>query len=298
MVVTLVQLEVLVHVAALGTFSRAAERLEVTQPAVTQQIRALERGLGVRLVDVVGRRPMLTEVGRLVAARATTMLDSVAMLEREIAEVSGLRSGVLSLGATLTIGTFALPGMLARFSTAHPDVRMHVEIANTEAIAARVRGGALGLALVEGPLDDPALEIVPYQDDRLVLVVSPGHRLARSGRHTVEPGELDGEALVWRESGSGTRLLAEQQLAAAGVRTRAVLELPSGEGVARAVEAGLGSAILSPLVVERAVVERRLVAIEIVGLALHRTFRLVSLRSQTPGPAAAAFSALARQGYG
>lgn len=288
--VTLVQLQTFARLAALGNFTRVAEELYLTQPAVTQQVRALERHFGVRLVDVVGRRPLLTEAGYFLAARAADLLSNADALEREMGEFAAVRAGELRLGATLTIGAYALAALLARFAAAHPAVAVRIDVANTAAVVARVRAGALGLALVEGPVDDDALEIVPYQHDRLLLIVPKGHPLA--GRSAVEPCELEDEPFVGREPGSGTRALAERALAAAGVTPRVVLELPSGEGITRAVEAGLGLAILSELVVGRAVAAGRVAAAEIVGVDLRRTFRLITPRGRTLSPAARAFAAL------
>lgn len=294
MSVTLVQLETFARVAALGNFTRVAEELHMTQPGVTQQVRALERGFGVRLVDVVGHRPVLTDAGRFLAARARDIMTATAALEREMGEFTAVRTGELSLGATLTIGAYVLPPLLARFTERHPGVIVHVTVANTAAMAERVRGGTLGLALVEGPVQGDDLEIVPFQEDRLVLVAPPDHPVTAAP--PVDPRALDGAPFIWREQGSGTRALAERALGTAGVTPRLVLEMPSGEGVARAVEAGIGLTILSEMVVEPAVRAGRLAAMDIAGVDLRRTFRLVSLRGRTLSPAARAFAALARNG--
>jgi len=297
MSMTLVQLETFVRVVALGNYTRVAEELHLTQPGVTQQVRALERHFKLRLVDVVGHTPVPTDAGRFLAARAAEVRGAVVALEREMGEFAHAEGGELHLGATLTIGSYALPDLLARFAAIHPGVAVRVEVANTAAMAARVRSGVLGLALVEGPLDDRegALDILPFRDDHLLLVLPPAHRLA--GRARVEPWDLTDEPFVWREAGSGTRDFAERALAAVGVVPVTVLELPSGEGVARAVEAGLGVAILSTLVVERAVAEGRVATAEVAGVDLRRTFRLVRPCGRTPSPAARAFAALARDGY-
>ncbi|MCL4508176.1 MAG: LysR family transcriptional regulator [Chloroflexi bacterium] len=282
--ITLAQLQAFNSLASSGSFTRAARQLSVTQPAVTQQIRALERLLGVTLVDVVGRRTILTNAGQFLAARAEALLSGAAALEREMGEFAAARTGELYLGATLTIGTYTLPALLARFARRCPAIRVHVAVANTAITAARVRHGRLDLALVEGPLDDDDFDAIPYQDDCLLLVMSPCHHLA--GRAQVHPQELEGEPFVWREQGSGTRALAEQKLARAGLVVRSATSLPSGEGVARAVQAGLGLAILSELVVEHAVASGRLAAAEIAGVDLRRTFRIVTLRGRTLSPAA------------
>ena len=188
------------------------------------------------------------------------------------------------MGATLTIGTYVLPGILARFALSHPGVRVHVEIANTAAMARRIREGALSLALVEGPLDDPSLQIVAFQPDVLCLITPPEHRFA--GRRAVHVTELTAERFVTREPGSGTRALAESALAAAGVQPVVSLELPTGEGIVRSVEIGLGVAILSRLVVDRAAAEGRVSIVGIEGVDLRRTFRLVTVSGRTQSPAA------------
>ena len=259
---------------------------------MSQLIRALECQLGVTLIDTLGRRPVLTDAGRFLAARAEGILLGAVMLERELSEFAAARAGELHLGATLTIGTYTVPALLARFARRHPAVQVHVAVANTAVTAARVRQGRLGLALVEGPLEDDGLDVVPYQKDRLLLVLPTRHHLA--GRSVVAPQELEGETFVWREQGSGTRALAEQKLTKAGITLRSTLALPSGEAVARAVEAGLGLAILSHLVVEHAVAAGRLAVTEIAGVDLRRTFRIVTLRGRTLSPAAHAFIGLAR----
>jgi DNA-binding transcriptional LysR family regulator len=293
MSMTLVQLETFAQVAAHGNFTRVAEELHLTQPGVTQHVRALERHFGVKLVDLVGRRPVLTDAGRFLASRATDILGNVAALEREMGEFAQARGGELQVGASLTIGAYVLPMLLARFSARHPGVTVRITVANTPAVAGLIRNGALGLALVEGPLEGDDLRIEPFQNDRLVLIARPHSPFVATV--PVDPWLLHGAPFIWREAGSGTRALAELGLATLGVTPRTVLELPSGEGVARAVEAGMGLAILSQLVVEHAVREQRLVAADIAGVDLRRTFRLISLRTRTLSPAAHAFMAVVRE---
>ena len=290
--VTLVQLETFVRVAALGNFTRVAEEFHLTQPGVTQQVRGLEHHFGVRLVDVVGRRPVLTEAGQFLATRAADILGGMTALEREMAEFAAARSGELHLGATLTIGSYVLPQLLASFAAAHPGISVHVEIANTTAIAARMHGGELSLALVEGPVIDPDLQIEPFQPDQLCLIAPIDHPLAVGG--AVMARDLAAMPFVCREQGSGTRAMAEAALAVAGVVPPVVLELASGEGVARAVEAGLGLAILSRLVVERSAAEGRIAIVPVSDLELRRTLRLVTVRGRTLSPAADAFASLVR----
>ncbi|MGH7708907.1 MAG: LysR family transcriptional regulator [Vulcanimicrobiaceae bacterium] len=273
-------------------FTRTAEALRLTQPAVTQQVRALERHFGVTLVDIVGRRMQLTAAGSYLAERAGRLLDGIAGLERNMHEYAEAEIGELRLGATVTIGSYALAGLIARFRARHPRVALDITVENTRRIAAKVVHGELSLAMVEGPLDDPALEITAYQADALTLVVPPAHRLARR-RRAVVAAELAGEAFVAREDGSGTRALFESAFHRAGVEPRIVLALPTSEGIVQAVEAGLGIAVVSGLVTRAAVAGGRLREVAVTDLDLRRSFRLVRLKNVTPSPATLAFAAIA-----
>ncbi|MFY9780806.1 MAG: LysR family transcriptional regulator [Candidatus Baltobacteraceae bacterium] len=288
---TLVQLETFRKLAELGNFSRAAAALHVTQPAVTQQVQALQEHFGVRLVDIVKRRPVLTDAGQFLAARSATLLRGVEALERDMREFAAVERGTLRLGATLTIGAYVLPRLLAAYRRKHPAICVEVEVANTAAMTQLVRGGALGLALVEGKVDGDDLESLPFADDELVLVVpAAGHRFSR--RRTVAPRDLLDLDFVSREPGSGTRDFPLEVLGREGFTPRIVLELPSGEAVAQGVAAGLGVAFLSRLVVEAQVALGTLRIVGIEGLRLQRSFKLVRLRAHTPAPAARAFSAI------
>ncbi len=291
MAFNLIQLETFRRLAEEENFTRTAESLNLTQPAVTQHVRALQDHFRVKLVDLVGRRTNLTDAGRFLAARAVELLGNVAALEREMREFADVRAGELRIGATVTIGNYELPGLVARFRATYPAIRLHVEVENTQAMALAVKTGRVSLALVEGPLADDELEIETYAADELVLVVAPSHPFAKR-RKPLLARDLDNQPFVFREDGSGTRAQIERALQVAGVVPDIVLTLPSGEGIVRAVELGIGIAIVSRLVAELPVREKRIVRVALDDLEFHRTFRAVRLRRQTASPAALAFIAL------
>lgn len=292
MAFNLIQLETFRRLAAERNFTRTAEALNLTQPAVTQHVRALQDHFGVKLVDLVGRRTVLTDAGVFFARRADRLLENVAALERDMREFADVRAGELRLGATLTIGAYALPALIARFRASYPHVVLQVEVANTDAMAEAIKVGRVSLALVEGFLADPELDIVPYADDELALVTAPGHPLAKR-RTSIAAADLAEFPFVVREQGSGTRAQVEAGLRKAGIEQRVALSLPTGEGIVRAVELGIGVAVLSWLVVESAVREGRLKHVKIHDLKFRRTFKLVRLQRQTPSPAALALTELA-----
>lgn len=288
-VFTFAQLNVFRRVAEHASFSRAAAALGVTQPAVSQQIHALETHFGFRLVEVVRGRVRLTDGGRFLAARSDEVLAGVAALERDMREFSGAAAGTLAIGATVTIGTHGLAPLLLRFGREHPAVDVRVTIGNTDTIVAAVRAGSLALALIEGLAAGDDLESIPYQRDELVLVV-PGDDQRFARRRPIRAARLDGEQFIMREPGSGTRAQVEAALQRAGVTPKRVLELPSGEAIARAVESGLGVAIISRMVVERDAAQGRLRIIPVVDLDLERTFLFIRARAYTPSPSASAFA--------
>jgi DNA-binding transcriptional LysR family regulator len=296
MAFNLIQLETFRRLAREQNFTRTAEALHLTQPAVTQHVRALQDHFAVKLVDLAGRKTTLTDAGRFLAARAELLLGNVAALERDMREFADVRAGELRVGATITIGGYALPNIVARFRTAFPSVRLQVEIENTLAMARAVKTGRVSLALVEGPLVDPELVIEPYAADELVLIVSPQHALAR-GKGPVDTSALATELFIFREEGSGTRTQVETILRNAGITPVVALTLPAGEGIVRSVELGIGVAIVSALVADEPVRTGRIARRRLRDPAFRRTFRIVRLRSQTPSPAAIAFTDLLRSSH-
>ncbi|MDB5042582.1 MAG: LysR substrate-binding protein, partial [Candidatus Eremiobacteraeota bacterium] len=216
MALTITQLETFSRLADVGNFTRTAEELHLTQPAVTQQMRALAEHFGTPLFDMVGRRPVLTDAGTFLARSSRDVLCALMTLEREMREFADARSGTLDLGATLTIGNYGILPALAAFRAAHPGVSLRLTVANTAAMVAAIKDRRLAIALVEGQLDDPELTVEPYAEDELVLIVpATGHAL--SGVEVVAARDLAGIAFVSREEGSGTRAIAEDALHAAGV---------------------------------------------------------------------------------
>jgi len=295
MPLTLTQLHTFARLAAIGSFTRTAEELALSQPAVTQQVRALADHFGTPLFDMIGRKPVLTDAGAFLAERAVDVLAGVATLEREMREFADARFGTLDIGVTVTIGNYTILPVVAAFRKAHPAATLRLTVANTAAIEAAIRTQRFGVALVEGPVRDPDILVEPYATDELTLIV-PTHDHRLSGRDTIDPAELDGEAFVAREEGSGTRTVAEDALRLAGVTPHVVLALPSAEGVARAVEAGLGVAILPYIAVERAVAAGRVRTVRVAGVDFTRPFSIIRLRERTPSPLAIRFLALLRSG--
>jgi DNA-binding transcriptional LysR family regulator len=271
------KLRVFAAVAENEHYSRAAEAIGISQPALTVHVRDLERHFGVALFERAGRNVRLTEAGRLVRDYARRILALVGELDEAVDDLRGQRAGSLRIGASTTIGEYLLPGVLTVFRARYPGLGVAIEIANTGRTAERVRHGNLHLGLVGEPLEDPELVSEPFRDDELVLIVPPGH--AWAGRE-VAARDLDGAALVVRERGSATRDVADAALARLGVRPTIALELGGTEAVKGAVAAGLGVAFVSACAVVPELTTGRLARATATGLAIRRQFQVIHRRSR------------------
>jgi DNA-binding transcriptional LysR family regulator len=247
---TLEQLRIFVAVAERQHVTRAAEALNLTQSAVSAAIAALEDRHVTKLFNRVGRGIELTDAGRLFLTEARAILSRVQAAELALAEVSGLKSGMLSVQASQTIASFWLPRYLVAFRRAYPRIDVRLSVGNSAQVAAAIHAGTAELGFVEGEVLDPALVSRPVARDQMMVVVGVGHPWA--GRETVKAAEIADTEWVLREQGSGTRSVFEQALTQLGVRLtdlRIAMELPSNEAVRAAVEAGMGATAISASVV-------------------------------------------------
>lgn len=265
-------LRVFFHVADLGSFSRAAERLGVSQPNVSTQVRRLEEELALPLVEQGGRGLHLTHAGAVLLGYARRILQLEREAEQTLADLQSLRTGLVSLGASTVPGAYLLPPALAALRQRYPGVQAQVQIANSGAVAARVLGGDLDFAILgpdAGSL--PQLVLAPLCRDRLVIVADPEHPLATSG-DPVTPAMLAEYPFVVREPGSSTRQVLLDRLAAAKATVRPALEVGSNEALKESVAAGLGLGAISRLAVTWELKTGRLREVPLAGLELGRTF--------------------------
>ncbi len=218
----------------------------MTQPAVTFQIKQLEEHLNTRLFERSHGRIALTPAGELVLGYAEKILTMSEELETRVGELTGAISGPLLLGASTTIAEFYLPRILGEFKAAHPHVRTHMTVANSEIIETRVAEHALDLGLIESVSHLPGVETEVCCEDVLVMICSPQYKLAKAKK--VSAAEIAGEPFVSRESGSGTREFADQYFQQNKISPDAinvVMELGSPEAIKGVVATGLGVSILS-----------------------------------------------------
>jgi DNA-binding transcriptional LysR family regulator len=283
------RLRVFREVAAQTNFRRAAEMLYISQPAVTQQIKALEEELGARLFDRSGGRVRLTAAGEALLRRAQESETLLQLAAEEVASVEGEIRGELNIAASTTIAQYVLPALLAEFAGRYPGVALKLESANTERVLAAVASGSSPLGLIEGPAHRQDLLIEPWLVDELVLVVPAAHEWAGE---TISVATLKTASLLVREQGSGTRAVLERALADAGTplgEMQLGMELGSTEALLACVEAGLGVGFASLFALHRQRALGTLAVVRISGLRVTRELSVVRVRGPQPVGIADAF---------
>jgi DNA-binding transcriptional LysR family regulator len=274
-------------VARLKSFSKAAETLHISQPAVSKGVREFEAQIGAALFERSGGSLKLTEAGELLARYADGLFASERVVEQELAMLRGLRSGSLSVGASTTIATYLLPSILGAFHQAYPGVRLKMTSANTKAIAKLLLEGDIEIALVEGPVSDPHLRSIPWRRDHMVLIVSPSHPLALL-HEPIDISALSNQVWILREPGSGSLEVVLGVLKKYGIQPSDTLELGSSEAIKQAVAAKLGVAIVSGAVASDQIALGKLKAMSVKELSVHRLFAKLVVDGRRPSAAARA----------
>lgn len=264
-------------VANYESYSRAAEALGISQPAVSIQVRKLEESLGLPLVVQVGRASVLTDAGQTLKRYADRIFRLDAEAEAAMAEHLGLRRGHLRVGASSTPGSYLLPLAISRFAESYPGVQVTLTLGNSEATRQRLLEGCVDLAVVgEEPDPHPALRREELLRDCLVLVAAPAHRWA-GGRPPTSLADLSNERLIVREPGSSTRKIWQACMEGQGVALAPFMELASTEAVKQAVAAGLGVSVLSVHAVSWELECGKLVRVDLPGFPLERSLFLTTL---------------------
>jgi DNA-binding transcriptional LysR family regulator len=260
---TLEQLRIFVCVAERLNMTRAAEALHITQSGVSASISALENAYGTTLFDRVGRRIELSAAGEAFLVEAEKVLRQVGSAQRTLQDLSNLRRGKVSVGASQTVGNYFLPGAIARFQERWPSLDIELNITNTAGAVRMILDGKAEIGVVEGEHTEPVLTNLRIPGDRICVLVSPDHPWAE---RAPERRELGKAGWVLREDGSGTRAEFIRALGALGVPADEIdvrLELPTNEAVRSAVLAGAGPGALSELAVAEAVAAGALVRVEL-----------------------------------
>lgn len=282
------QLQIFVAVADRQSFTRAAEHLLLTQPAVSMQIKALERVVGIPLFDHVGKHTQLTEAGQELYARATRILELTAETADTMLALRGTWRRRLRVIATTTVGIYVVPTLLGQFQKRHPEVEIQLEVANWELTCERLldREADVGIA---GPHPQPFLKMEPFMEDELVVIAGPAHPLVTRTRIPME--ELAREPMLVREPGSGTRAAVEALFAERNLPLHRAMELSRNGAIKQIVVAGLGIGVVSRAAISLELAMGILCVLDVEGFPLLRAWHIITQTDVPLPPAAANFCA-------
>jgi DNA-binding transcriptional LysR family regulator len=289
---TLDQLRILKAIAAEGSFKRAADSLYVSQPAVSLQVQNLERQLDVPLFDRGGRRAQLTEAGYLLLNYGERILTLCQETCRALEDLQNLQGGSLIIGASQTTGTYLLPRMIGAFRQKYPDVAVQLHVHSTRRTSWSVANGQIDLAIIGGDIPpelQDSLEIIPYAEDELALIMPPGHPLSRA---ELQRDDLYRLQFISLDAQSTIRKAIEQVLTRAGIETRRLkieMELNSIEAIKTAVQSGLGAAFLSLPAIEKELQMGILHRARIEGVEIKRMLSVIINPNRYRSKAADAF---------
>ncbi|MCB2261581.1 MAG: LysR family transcriptional regulator [Candidatus Thiosymbion ectosymbiont of Robbea hypermnestra] len=255
------RLQVFHTVARLLSFTKAAETLHMTQPAVTFQVRQLEEHFNTRLFDRAHNRISLTDAGKKVYEYADRIFVFYAEMENAVREMTGDISCALTIGASTTIAEYMLPALLGDFKENYPEITIHLKVSNSDGVLSMVENNTIDLGVVESSVANKNLVVENCRRDRLVAIVPPDHPLAE--RRVIELSELLEYPFICREEGSGTRAVIDRYLRRSSASLKIAMELGSPEAVKAAVEAGMGVSVVSRVTIQKELRLKTLVELEL-----------------------------------
>jgi len=287
---TLHQLKIFCTVAENGSYSRAAEALHLTQPAVSIQVRQLETTVGLPLIEQMGKKIYLTEAGEAIFDCARAIASQLEDTAETIDQIKGIRRGRLRISVASTAGYF-VTRLLAAFSDLYPEVAISLDVTNRASLLQQLDANERDLIIMGEPPSNRNLVSTPFMDNPLVLVAAPDHPLAQASGLTV--ADLANQTFVVREPGSGTRAAIERFFQARNVSVQFAMEMTSSEAIKQAVQAGLGLGIASAHTLELELETGRLVAVAAEGFPIMRQWYLVHRTGKRLSPSADLFQSFA-----
>jgi DNA-binding transcriptional LysR family regulator len=283
---TLRQFRVFEAVARHLSFTRAAEELHLSQPAVSMQVRGIEKILGLPLTEQFGKKIFLTEAGREVLYASQSITARLDDLQANLAQLRGMDSGQLNIAVTTTVSAISTR-ILARFRGRYPKVSIHLDVSNRESVLGLLANNRIDLAIMGQVPDGLDLEATRFMDNPLVVIAPPDHPLARKKKVTIQ--DLATVSFLVRETGSGTRGAMERYFADKGMDIVTSMEMSSNEAIKQAVQAGLGLGILSLQTLEQELALKRLAVVAVEGFPIMRHWYLVHRADKRLSPVAQAF---------
>ncbi|WP_245398356.1 LysR family transcriptional regulator [Pelomicrobium methylotrophicum] len=284
--VTLRQLRVFESVARHLSFSRAAEELFLSQPAVSMQIKQLESLVGLPLFEQIGKKIYLTEAGKEVFHYSRAVAQQLSDMEHALNELKGLERGRLSIAVVSTANFFA-PQLLARFVQQHPGVQVSLSVVNRETVLRQLAENEIDLAIMGLPPEGLDVRWQPFMENPLVVIAPPSHPLVKEKRIPMK--RLAEEVFVIREPGSGTRGAMERFFAEHRVQLKTSMQMGTNEAIKQAVQAGMGLGVVSYHTIELELETKRLKVLDVVGFPIRRNWYLVHREHKRLSKVAEAF---------
>lgn len=285
---TLKQLQTFIEVAREKSVSKAAERLFVTQPAVSMQIRQLEDAFGLPLIEPIGRNIQLTHAGQEFLSHAIAAMSQLKDLEASMAEHVGMKKGRIDL-AVVSTAKYFVPMLLVRFAKLLPDIEVTLRIDNRDNILGMLSRSEIDLVIMGRAPNTLDCEAVPFATNPLGVVCAPDHPLSRRKRISFDA--VKDYSFVVREQGSGTRAAMERLFAQHDMPIQVAMEMPSNETIKQAVMAGMGLSFLSMRTVRHELASGHIALVDVVGMPMVGNWYITHLRQKRLAPAAKAFKA-------
>jgi len=286
--VSLRQLQIFEAVARSLSYTRAAEELHLTQPAVFTQIKQLEESVALPLLERIGKRLHLTDAGREVLATSRDMLGGLERLEMRLADMQGLKKGKLRI-AIVTTAKYLIPRLLGEFCTRYPGIEAALTVTNREKLLARLADNVDDLVVLGAPPEHLDVVATPIAENPLVVVARHDHPLADKKKIPLK--RLATESFILREPGSGTRLATERHFEQHGIVPRVRMELGSNEAIKQAIAGGLGISVLSSHTLALDGERGPLQVLDVVGFPLRRQWYVAYPRGKNLSAVAEAFLA-------
>lgn len=280
------QLSVFEAVARNLSFSRAAQELHLSQPAVSMQIKQLEENVGISLFEQLGKKIFLTEAGRELYHYSRVIAQQLNEVEAVLSELKGLKRGKLKISVASTANYFA-PQLLATFSQRLPTITVSLDVTNRQALLLQLANNEMDMAIMGQPPDGLDLVAESFMDNPLVVIAPVNHPLVRKKSIPLE--RMQEETFLIREEGSGTRIAMERYFEAHGVRINTGMEMSSTEAIKQAVQAGLGLGVVSLNTVELELEAKRLKVLDVEGLPIRRHWYIVHRKDKRLSASALAF---------
>ncbi|AGK56123.1 LysR family transcriptional regulator [Bacillus sp. 1NLA3E] len=284
---------VFVTVVDKGNFTRAADELHMTQPAVSQYIQTLERMVGAKLLDRTNKYVRLNKAGEIVFHHAKEILGLHTRMQCLVDDLLKTASGSLSIGASFTFGEYVLPHLIAKLKQQYPMITPTVSIGNTQVIAEMVMDHHLDIGILEGDFSHEKLYIEAFEEDFMFVIVQANHPYAN--RENIQLSELSDETWIVREEGSGTREATEKMFTEFQFHPHSIMEFGSTQIIKESVEAGLGITLLSQTAVRKEISLGTLKMLKVNGNPICRKFSLITQESQFKTKATEVFLEILRR---